>query len=347
MVSYPDGPRAAVTIAGGRAYSLGTMGHLRCLDAKSGELIWKKDPGADYNIQRPVFGVSTSPLVEGDLVIVQIGEKPDGTIVAWDKATGEERWRAFEDLVSYSSPIVIEREGRRVLICWTGEHLAGLDPTNGEIYWKLETPPNRGVINIADPVIDGDRIFLSAFYDGSYMLRLKEDGLGVNTIWQRKGRNERRTDALHAINSTPILWKDEVYGADSYGEFRGLDAATGDRLFEDLSIVPRSRWATVHTVRNGDRHWLFNEKGELIIAELTPQGVRQISRALLIEPTDGQYSGTYSQVRKATEAAADTNEQISMFSKTSGVVWSHPAYANKHVFVRNDNWLVCADLGKR
>ena len=76
-------------------------------------------------------------------------------------------------------------------------------------------------------MVDGDRSFLSAVYDGSYMLRLKEDGLGIKTIWQRKGRNERRTDALHAINSTPILWKDEVYGAVSYGEFRGLDAATG------------------------------------------------------------------------------------------------------------------------
>jgi hypothetical protein len=179
------------------------------------------------------------------------------------------------------------------------------------------------------------------------MLYLTEDTPDIGLVWRREGRNERNTDALHAINSTPILWKDHIYGADSYGEFRGLDAATGDRLFEDLTIVPRSRWATVHTVRNGDRHWIFNEKGELIISELTPEGVNQISRAQLINPTAGQYSGTYSRVRKATEAAADADEQVRMFSQSSGVVWSHPAYANKHVFIRNDNWLVCADLGQR
>jgi outer membrane protein assembly factor BamB len=346
-VSYPDGPRAAVTVADGRAYSLGTMGHLRCLDATSGEVLWEKNPNVDYEIWSPPFGVCTSPLVEDDLLIVQIGQKPDGCIVAWDKATGEERWRAFEDEPSYSSPRIIEQAGRRVLVCWTGEHIAGLNPTNGEVYWTFPTPPNKVVINIADPVITGDRVFLSSFYDGSYMLYLTEDTPGIGLVWRREGRNERKTDALHAINSTPVLWKDHIYGADSYGEYRGLDAATGDRLFEDLSIVPRSRWATVHTVRNGDRHWIFNEKGELIIAELTPEGVNQISRAQLISPTAGQYSGTYSQVRKATEASADTNEQISTFSQTSGVVWSHPAYANKHVFIRNDNWLVCADLGQR
>ncbi|MFP6616407.1 MAG: PQQ-binding-like beta-propeller repeat protein, partial [Candidatus Hydrogenedentota bacterium] len=174
-VAYPDGPRAAVTINDGRAYSLGTMGHLRCLDAETGDVIWEKNPGTDYTIQKPSYGVATSPIVEGDLLIIQIGENPDGCIVAWDKATGEERWRALEDSVSYSSPVVVGPAGQRILICWTGNNIVGLDPSTGEVFWKVETPSSRGIINIADPVVDGDRLYLSSFYDGSFMFRLIHD----------------------------------------------------------------------------------------------------------------------------------------------------------------------------
>jgi outer membrane protein assembly factor BamB len=346
VVSYPDGPRAAVTINDGRAYSLGTMGHFRCLDAETGKVICKKDTNVDYKIQRPAFGVSAAPIVEGDLLIAQIGELPDGTVVAWDKETGEERWRALTDIVSYSAPIVIDQAGKRVLICWTANNVYGMNPENGDIYWTEETPYSRAAIAIADPVVQGDRLYLSSFYDGSYMFKLSTSTQAIEPVWRRSGRSERKTDALHSINSTPTIFGDTIYGVDAYGQFRGLDADNGDRFFEDLTIVPRSRWATVHITRNGDRHFLFNEKGELIIAELTPEGVNQISRAQLISPSDGQYAGTFSKVRKAAEAKDDQREGISMFSQDSGVVWTHPAYANKHVFIRNDNWLICADLSE-
>ena len=341
-VGYPDGPRAAVTIADGRVYALGTMGHLTCLDAKTGEVLWEKSPGKDYKLKPAIWGSTSAPLVEGDLVIVQIGATPGACIMAWDKETGAERWRALDDRVSYSAPIVIEQAGQRVLICWTGDHIAALDPKTGKVHWKLETPPEKAVINIATPVVDGDRMFLSSFYDGSYMLRLQQDSLGVETIWRRLGRSERRTDALHCINSTPVLLGDYVYGVDSYGEFRCLDAKTGDRIWEDLSVVPKARWATIHMVRNGGRMWLFNQQGELIIAELSPDGLRQISRTQLIEPTAGQYTGTYSRVSQEDAP----NENVAMFSKRKGVTWSYPAFANKHVFIRNDNHLVCANLAK-
>ncbi len=109
-VGYPDGPRAAVTVSDGLAYSLGTMGHLRCYDAASGDLIWKKDPGVDYDVQEPIWGITSSPpLVDGDLLIVQLGAQPDACIIALDRRTGEERWRALNDQVSYSAPIILEQ----------------------------------------------------------------------------------------------------------------------------------------------------------------------------------------------------------------------------------------------
>ena len=319
-VGYPDGPRASVTIADGRAYSLGTMGHLRCLDAVSGELLWKKDPGTDYDVDRPVWGIAAAPLVEGNLVIVQLGARPDACIVAMDKETGDEVWRALEDPASYSAPVMIEQAGERVLVCWTGSHIVGLNPATGEVHWQYDTPQSKMVINVPTPVIDGDRLFLSSFYDGAYMLRLHQDMLGIEKIWQRQGKSERDTDALHAMISTPLIQGDYVYGVDSYGQLRCLDGRTGDRVWEDLTAVPPDRWATIHMVRNGDRIWMFNDRGELIISTLSPDGFNELSRAKLIEPTKGQ------------------------LSRGDGVAWSHPAFANKHIFIRSDTQLICANL---
>jgi len=116
-VGYPTGPRASVLIAEGRAYALGTMGDLHCLDALSGEVLWYIDGEEEYQIDFPTWGLSASPLIEDGLLIVQLGGTPDACIVAFDKVTGEEAWRALSDNASYSSPIVIDQAGRRVLVC--------------------------------------------------------------------------------------------------------------------------------------------------------------------------------------------------------------------------------------
>jgi outer membrane protein assembly factor BamB len=296
------------------------MGHLHCYDAVDGSVIWKKTPGVEYDVRVPIWGVAASPLVDGDHLIVQLGAAGGACILAFDKRTGVEVWRALDDKASYSTPIITQQAGRRVLVCWTGAHVAGLNPDDGEVYWKYPFKPARMVINVPTPVLAGDRLFVTAFYDGSLMLRLFQDKLQVEKVWRRRGRNERNTDALHAMISTPYMEGDYVYGVDSYGELRCLDARSGDRIWEDLTAAPKDRWSTIHMVRNGDQMWMFNERGELIIAKLSPQGFQEISRAKLIDPT---------------------TEQL---QSRGGVCWSHPAYAYKHVFARNDHELVCASL---
>jgi outer membrane protein assembly factor BamB len=320
QVGYTAGPRAAVTIDEGRAFALGTMGHLHALDAATGQVIWKKDLRADYRIGVPIWGVSASPLVDGTRLIVQAGGENGACILALDKQTGAEIWRALEDRASYSAPILIRQAGQRVLVCWTGDHVAGLDPETGRVHWKHPFAPVRMVINVPTPVVDGDRLFVSAFYDGSLMLRLAQDRLAVEPLWRRRGTSERETDSLHAMIATPYLQGDYVYGVDSYGQLRCLDAKTGDRIWEDLTAVPTERWANIHMVRNGDRMWMFNERGELLIGRLSPAGFEEISRAKLLDPTTGQ------------------------LPRRDGVCWSHPAYAYRHVFARNDRELVCASL---
>jgi outer membrane protein assembly factor BamB len=318
-VSYTAGPRASVSIADGRVYALGTMGHLHCLDAATGQLLWKKQPGVDYKLRLPMWGMAAAPLVEGDLVFVQIGGAEGACIVALDNKTGVEKWRALDDAASYSAPVIIQQAGRRVLICWTGEHVVGIEPASEKIFWQHPFA-QRMVINVPTPVIEGDRLFVTCFFDGSLMLKLGQDALRVEEVWRRHGTSERHTDALHGMISTPYLDGNYIYGVDSYGELRCLDARNGNRVWEDLRAVPKARWATIHMVRNGPRVWMFNERGELVIATLSPTGFHEISRAKLIEPT---------------------TEQL---GQRGGVCWSHPAYARRHVFTRNDRELVCASL---
>jgi outer membrane protein assembly factor BamB len=319
-VSYTAGPRASVTIDEGRAFALGTMGHLHCYDAASGEIHWKKDLQKEYDIRIPIWGVSTAPLVDGNLLILQAGGADGACILAFEKSTGREMWRALDDRPSYSAPIIITQAGRRVLVCWTGDHVVGLDPSSGKVHWKHPFTPKKMVINVPTPVVEGNYLFLSAFYDGSLMLRLRQDELAVEQVWRRRGASERQTDSLHAMISTPYLQGNHIYGVDSYGQLRCLDAHTGDRIWEDLTAVPSDRWANIHMVRNRDKIWMFNERGELIISRLSPAGFDEISRAKLLEPTTDQ------------------------LPKRGGVCWSHPAYAYKHVFARNDRELVCASL---
>ncbi len=322
-IEHRNGPRASVTIDENRAYSLGTMGHFFCFDAANGNVLWSRNLNTEYAIRMPIWGISACPIVENHLVIVHIGGKYNASIVAFDKISGAEKWRALNDNVSYSAPIVIDQAGKRVLVCWTVERIVGLDPLNGKLYWQQEFKPDRLSQNIASPVFENNYLFVSSFFDGSLLLKLDPDRLTVEKVWQRKGENTKNTESLHCCISTPIIKGNYIYGVDSYGELRCLDLLTGNRIWESLDAVPKARWANIHMIQNRDRTWMFNERGELIISKLSPRGYQEISRTKLVDPTEGQ------------------------LSQRGGVCWSHPAFAYKHVYIRNDEELLCADLSAK
>lgn len=325
-VGYGFGPRASVTVQEGNVWALGTMGHLHCLDAQTGKVKWAMAAGSLYNIDMPIWGLTNSPLIEGNNVIVQLGAMEDkACVVAFNKNTGEEVWRAFNDKASYVSPIIIEQVGQRVLVVWTGFRIAGMNPANGTVYWEIPTKPNKMPINVPGPALneDGTKMFLSVFYDGSRLIEINQTKLEAKELWHRQGINERKTDALHCMISPPYFYKDHIYGIDSYGQMRCLDPKNGDRIWESKEATPEGRWSTAFMVRNGDKTWMLNERGELIIAKLTPEGYSEIDRAKIIEPT--------TPLKQRPEGT---------------VLWSHPAFAGTQVFARSDKELVCVELKK-
>jgi outer membrane protein assembly factor BamB len=332
-ISYPAGPRTTPVVHGGKVYTLGAMGDLLCLDANSGKVLWSKNFPKDYNAAPPMWGFSASLLLDGDKVISLVGG--DGSaVVAFHKDTGKELWRALSVGpvgIGYSAPVIIQAGGTRQLIVWHPEALNSLDPETGKVYWREPYEVNAGM-TIATPRQAGDLLYVSCFYSGSMMMQLDPDKPAARVkwkskTWQGRGGSEFpfRTDGLHAVMNTPVVRDGYIYGVCSYGELRCVKADNDERVWMTLKATgsrekPDERWANAFLVPNGDRVFLFNEKGDLILARLTPQGYGEISRAHLLEP-DNEMPGR-------------------------AVVWSHPAFADRCVFARNDHEILCVSLAK-
>ncbi|MDX1383747.1 MAG: PQQ-binding-like beta-propeller repeat protein [Thermoanaerobaculia bacterium] len=330
MASYAIGPRATPTVDGDLVFVLGAVGDLLAIEVDSGKVAWSHDFVDEYDASIPIWGTTSSPLVDGDLVITVAGAEPDGKVIAYDRETGEERWRAVSSQweMGYEQPIIIDSGGVRQLIVWEPQAVFSLDPATGRELWSHAWNVGQGM-TVATPAFDGDRLLFSQFYRGSLLLELAGDRPAAKEVWVGQSSSEmpERTDGLHALITTPILDGDTIYGVCSYGEFRALDAATGKRLWVDDSLTRQGRWGTAFMVRHGDRWFVNNDEGELMILKLRRDGPEVVSRAKLIEPTSSAGFGP----RRVFDA--DVN-------------WSHPAYANRHVVARNDREVIRVSLAK-
>jgi outer membrane protein assembly factor BamB len=320
--TYEAGPRASVTVHDGRAYALGAAGNLHCLDAVSGQILWQRDLRSEYRIRMPNWGIAAHPIIEGELMITQIGGAGDACVVALDRRTGAERWKAFPDEASYSPPIAIEQAGRRLIVMALGFRLVAFDPADGTLRWIHEQPKSSWPIAIPAPVVVGDLMFYSNAHAGSYLFRLARDRPGVDVLWER-GRRPRTDDTLHPVIPDPLVMNGLVIGVQTDGELRCLDLMTGKRQWETVEAMPKAWHATMHLIRvgeTGDRAWIFTEEGNLILARLTAEKYEELTRAKLLQPT------------------------LEQGPRGRAVTWAHPAFAYRHIFARSDRELVCADL---
>jgi outer membrane protein assembly factor BamB len=316
-VKYPDGafvpgqgngPTATPIVEGDRIWMLGLNGEVHCLETSSGAVLWEKALNREFKIADMVC--RPSPLIEGNLLILFTGASPDAAVIALDKHNGNMVWKALNEPVLNSSPIVITVSGQRQLVVWTGESVVALDPATGTTLWaeRLITSSNDGN---ATPVFHNNRLLISGL-----MFEFRDGRTTPQILWPVDTKAVAKR--VLSNTSTPLFRDDHIYSALSRGQFGCLDAATGKELWQTDKVTKPKSGASIHITVAGDAAYLFTDEGTLILARLTPAGYQEISRAHAIDPTT-PFGG-------------------------QNKAWTPPSYANGHVFVRNDDDVVCLSL---
>ncbi|MFH1266914.1 MAG: PQQ-binding-like beta-propeller repeat protein, partial [Planctomycetota bacterium] len=328
-VAYGSGPRATPTVQGDRVYTLGAMGDLFCLDSAAGRVVWQKNLAGDYHTEAPLYGYASPPLVDGDRLILMVGGRGQA-VVALDRHTGRELWKAASaSEPGYCAPLVRTLAGKRQLIVWHADGLAGLEPSSGKVLWSVPHSTVAGIA-ISTPAVEGQRLAVSSQYEGAMMLEFKPGAAEPTILWKASAgsRPERqwKKAGFNTTMSPVLLMGNHVYGVSLYGETCCLDGDTGQRVWTTLQPtsggdVPRERWSTLFMVPHGERVFIFNDKGDLILARLTPAGYHEIGRSHILDP-----------------------DMPSVGSGGRKVVWSHPAFANRCVYARNNHEIVCVSL---
>jgi outer membrane protein assembly factor BamB len=304
-----SGPAATPIVRDGRVYTLGRCGDLFCLDAVSGAVVWRIELERAYPGSKLVC--NASPLIEGELLIAMVGATPGACVIALEKGSGKEVWRALAEGGTNSSPIVVTAGGVRQLIVWTEESVTSLDPATGRTHWRQRLAKTSDYV-VSTPVVRGKWLLV-----GGLMMSLDAEKPAASVVWPKSRVTARR---VLSNTSSAMMDGECVYTAKSSGELVCLDAKTGEQIWESGKVTELRSGASIHMTVHGDDVLLYTDRGELIRARLTRGGYEEMGRASLVEPTC-QYG--------ARRCA-----------------WSPPAFADGRVFVRNDARVVCYGLVK-
>ncbi|HEV8000821.1 MAG TPA: PQQ-binding-like beta-propeller repeat protein [Planctomycetaceae bacterium] len=323
-ISYSNGPRCTPLIRDGRVYALGAMGDLTVLDAATGHVLWTKNLAHEMHAKIPVWGFAAHPLLDGDLLYSLVGG-PGSAVVALNKNTGAVVWKALDTQeTGYSPPMIYEFGGKKQLIVWLSEALYGLDAVTGKQLWKHAYPIGEQLIRPAVNIITtkkvDDLLFISTVYHGPMMLKITADK--ATMVWKGQSKNPGKPDGAYCLMASPVFKDGYGYGVGMMGDLHCFDAKTGKDIWQTFAAVTgrKADCGTVFVIPHEDRYVLFNDQGDLILADLTPKGYHEISRAHVLEPV--------------------------AFARGRNVVWSHPAFADRCVFARNDKEMVCVSLAK-
>jgi len=281
--SYPcklgswKGTRIAPTVDGNAVYTLSSEGHLFCFDAVSGKIIWSKELKEELKAKPPNHGFACHPFIVGDMLILEIGVE-GGSVVAFDKTDGSVIWKSGNEKVGYSTPMTYSLGDKEHLAVFTGTALVGLTLANGQQLWrhKWKTPHQ---CNIATPIISDDKIVISAGYGmGCALLQIRQDKK-PKTIW----KNKRMASHFNSC----VLWNGYLYGfhgapknKPTKGELRCLDFKTGNVKWKHRGNMDKGSLM----IADG-KLIILSEHGELIIAEASPVGFKELARTKVLEGT--------------------------------------------------------------
>jgi outer membrane protein assembly factor BamB len=319
QISYACGPRATPTVAEGTVYALGAEGHLAALSAETGKVVWSVHLPTVYKVEVPIWGYTSHPLVVGDKLFTLAGGE-GSLLVALDRKTGKEIWRSLSaSEIGYCPPTLYQVGRTTQLVLWHPESINSVDPETGKPFWSVPLVPDYKM-SITAPQLSGNKLFTSGIGNKSVLLELDEGRPAAKELWRGQ-----RVDGVQCVNSSPVIVGDTIYASNNdQGDLVAVDLATGKRLwktFDPTTGDRRAKGATVFLTRNGNRFFLANDQGDLIIAELSRAGYKERGRTHVVEPTGEAFGRS--------------------------VVWSHPAYSGQAAFWRNDKELVCVDLQAR
>ena len=259
--NFEGGPCATPTVADGRVYTFSRKGELFCLDAAKGSVIWSKNLNKELGLEIPTWGCASSALVEGNMVVVNMGSAG----VALDPTSGKVVWVSAKTPGAYATPVPVTIGGDRCLAILSCQSLIAVKAAGGQQVWSYSWKTSYDV-NAADPVLDGDKLFISSGYNHGGSV-LKFTGQGAEKVWENKN--------IRNHFNTCVLWQGNLYGPDDSG-LRCLAFDTGDLKWTYGGFGKGSLM-----IADG-KLVALSEKGELIIAEPAPAEFKPISRAKVL-----------------------------------------------------------------
>jgi outer membrane protein assembly factor BamB len=333
LYGYENGPRCSPVVDDDRVYIFGADGMLHCLDVRDGSLLWKKDTAKEFNVVQNFFGVGSTPVIEGNLLIAQIGGSPESQrdlppgrldlvkgngsgIVAFDKHTGEVKYQITDELASYAGPVLTTIGGRRWCFVFARGGLVGFEPSTGKVDFHY---PWRAAdlesVNASNPVVVGDLVFISETYGpGSSLLRVRPGGYDV--VW-KDSQSIRDPKAMQTHWNTPIHHEGFLYASSGrhtpQAELRCIELATG-----------KVRWSQPELTRSSllyaDGNFIcLGEYGDLMLLRANPEKYDEVARVRLID--------------------FKSDRDLLQYP-----CWAAPILSHGLLYVRGKDRLVCVDL---
>ena len=331
LYGYNNGPRTCPVVDGNRVYVFGPEGVLHCVAVADGKLLWRVDTTTRFHVVQNFFGVGSAPVVEGELLIVQIGGSAPGRartlldtrdpvqgngsgIVAFNKWTGEVAYQITDELASYTTPTLATINGRRWCFTFARGGLIGFEPLTGTVDFHYPWRSKKfESVNASNPVVVDDLVFISETYGlGSSLLKVRPGGCTV--VW--KDSERRRNKAMQLHWNTAIHHEGYLYGYSgrhSRGcELRCVELQTG-------KVVWSHRVHERGSLLYADGHFIsLGEFGTLTLIRLTPEKLKVVSKVLLVD---------------------DRGEERIRYP-----AWAAPVLSNGFLYLRGKDRLVCLDL---
>jgi len=260
--SYEGGTLSTPTVDGDVVYTISKMGHLFCLKAASGEVVWQKNMSRDYGFKLPTWHFSGSPLVMGEMLIFNLGTAG----VALNKTNGQLIWENGKGVCGYATPVPYEMGGQQCIALCASDAFKGVKLDDGKVLWQYPFV-NRYKVNASDPIVVGDDVFASSGYDLG-CVRVGINGGKAMKVWQNKNMRNH-------INCS-VFWKGYIYGFDE-SRLRCIDFKDGRVKWTDSSMGKGA------LMMSGDgRMVIISDEGELVIAKADPEKFVSISRSQIL-----------------------------------------------------------------